>query len=364
MASTNTILRYTLIASFLVSMFMAFKLWTGINRIIPEVPLLDSAILSNARIQFILIGTLVFSLLLSFSQKLARFIIPISLAAFTLLVLSDVNRLQSYYYQYLAMLLVLALMYKRSSGTQAAVLYVILAGVYFHSGLTKWNDNFVHYVFPNMLYAFSYVSLETWQQFSFKAIAYSIPLGEMIVGLLLLVPRTRKIALYLIVMLHIGILFTIGPLGLNWNPIVWVWNISMIAINILLYFMQLEEPVGYKAIVRIPAFGLIILLFGILPFLNQIDKWDNYLSFSLYSGTTPNVQLHLENARELNDVPLFYLEQDTFIDLNVWALQDISTAIYAEEWVFEEVAQELCAEINCTEIVSFEVYKESIRYVE
>ena len=363
MIAKDNILRYVLIISFLACMAMANKLWLGSSRLIPEVALVNADFLASNALQYALVGILVLSLLFSFLNRYYTYCIGIAASCFFLLVLDDITRLQSYYYQFMAMLVLLASMHKKSTSQKILVMYVLMAGIYFHSGLSKWNDNFVHFVFPNMLYAFQYISLETWLEFSLKETAYSIPILEITLAALILIPSTRKAGLITAIVLHLAILYVIGPFGLNWNSIVWIWNIAMIAFNVILY-LQHEKTKG-KVVkpFKLIGFWIALLLFGLLPLLNLIDKWDNYLSFNLYTGTTPNVQLHIDQASQLENIPLFCIEQDTFIDLNVWALQDIQTAIYAEKWVFDHISKQICEKLDCKQVTHFQVYKESIDYI-
>ena len=353
-------IRYVLVVSFLFTILIANKLWFGDSRIIPTIGMWQDTIQLSTLMQNICSSSLVLGLLLSLSNKLCRYGIILSVLAFSILVIDDINRLQTYYYQYLAMLVCLSVLRKQGEENQASALYLILVGIYFHSGLTKLNTNFIHYVFPNMLYAFHYVSLESWQNSPWQFIAYSIPLGEMILAILILLPKTRKIGLYAALVLHLGILFSIGPWGLDWNPIVWIWNISMIALNWSLFSTLRDSYLSYKNILSLT----VLVFFILMPFFNRLGLWDNSLSFSLYSGTSPNRQLHVSQFKPSQDIPLFYTEKDTFIDLNAWALQDICTAIYAENWVFDEVAKQMCEQLSCDTIIPFRVYKQSISYVD
>ena len=359
MKATQAI-HYVLVASFLFTILIANKLWFGDSRIIPTIGMWQDTIQLSTFMQNICSTSLVLGLLLSLSNKLYRYGIILSVLTFSVLVIDDINRLQTYYYQYLAMLVCLSVLRKQGEVNQASALYLIVVGIYFHSGLSKLNTNFIHYVFPNMLYAFHYVSLESWQNSPWQFIAYSIPLGEIILAILILLAKTRKIGLYAALVLHLGILFSIGPWGLDWNPIVWIWNISMMALNWSLYNTLQDRNIRYKNIVSLA----VIVLFILMPFFNRLGLWDNALSFSLYSGTSPNRQLHVSQFKPAQDIPLFYTEKDTFIDLNAWALQDLNTAIYAEDWVFNEVAEQMCEQVYCDTIIPFQVYKQSISYVD
>jgi hypothetical protein len=362
--SKESNLKNSIILSFLICMGLAFKLWYGPDRAIPEVPLIDSSIVSSNFYQIALIGILIASLLASLFEKFYRYTIILAVFAFALLILDDINRLQAYYYQLMFMLLLLAFMHKRSQEQKVTVMYLVIVGVYFHTGLVKWNDNFVQFVFPNMLYAYYYVSLETWREFPFQELAYSIPIMEMAVAVLLIIPRSRKIGLISAIILHLGILYSIGPFGLKLGAVIIFWNISMIVFNVILYLESQKTTPSIKNVYSLGSFWLALIFFCLLPFLNRMGKWDNALSFSVYSGTTPNVQMHLNQTDDLLDAPLFYIEQDTFIDLNYWSFKELNSSIYGQEWVFDKISKQLCEDLDCRERVFFEVYKESISYVE
>lgn len=132
------------------------------------------------------------------------------------------------------------------------------------------------------------------------------------------------------------------------------------ALNWRLYNTLQDHNISYKNIVSLA----VILLFILMPFFNRLGLWDNALSFSLYSGTSPNRQLHVSQFKPSQDIPLFCIEQDSFIDLNVWALKDLNTAVYPENWVFDKVAEQMCEQVSCDTIVPFRVYKQSISYVD
>ncbi|MCB9257568.1 MAG: hypothetical protein H6579_10585 [Chitinophagales bacterium] len=302
---------------------------------------------------------MILALFLAFKEKYFQSAVLIALLAYLFLVSLDLNRLQAYYYQY--WIILLFLVFFRKNENLHLSLYILLAGIYFHSGLCKLNPNFLDYIFPNMLYAFRYYSVEMWQESSIKFIAYGIPLGEMLLALLLLVPRTRSIALVLSIVLHLGILYSIGPFGLNWNKIVWIWNIGMILLNFLL-FQDSKELQFIKAKALLPL--LATIFFFILPFFHYFHLWPNVFSFTLYSGKTPNAKIYLSNYDKIDAPILYNAENDSFIDLNVWYLRDLNTAIYPQQFAVEALAEKLCNKLDCEKIEIFEVYTESVNYVE
>jgi hypothetical protein len=45
----------------------------------------------------------------------------------------------------------------------------------------------------------------------------------------------RHVAVAIIVLMHCDILLELGPLGLNWNAVVWPWNVYCICLVLLMY---------------------------------------------------------------------------------------------------------------------------------
>jgi hypothetical protein len=117
--------------------------------------------------------------------------------------------------------------------------------------------------------------------------------------LALWVPRLRRSALGLVVLVHVVALLFLGPLGHNYNWVVWPWNLAMIGLAWALFATGRAErndaevatgalPVpGLKpafAELRRSRLGLCVTAFYCLvPILSFAGKWDSDFSFSLYS---------------------------------------------------------------------------------
>jgi len=58
----------------------------------------------------------------------------------------------------------------------------------------------------------------------------SAPVVELAIGLALWVPSLRRAAIAAAVVLHLAALLFLGPLGYNYNWVVWPWNLAMIGL--------------------------------------------------------------------------------------------------------------------------------------
>ena len=110
------------------------------------------------------------------------------------------------------------------------------------------------------------------------------PLVEAGIGVGLLT-RYRNWAVILALGMHAFILFCIGPLGHDWNTVVWPWNVAMAAFVVLLFWRT--GDISPKKILllsrRRPSYlhAVVLVLFAVMPLLGLFGLWDSYLSASL-----------------------------------------------------------------------------------
>jgi hypothetical protein len=164
------------------------------------------------------------------------------------------------------------------------MLTLVLGGMYFWSGLNKFNPWFYEEVF---CWFFSPISDELP-----LTLSYIVPLLEMFSGILLLFSASQRSAALFCIIKHIFIASLLSPLFLNWNTIVIPWNIALAFILFLIYFPKniATSPV------KTPIITYTTLLFvWIGPAFWYISWWPTPLSFHLYSGHHQEVYLMLEN---------------------------------------------------------------------
>ena len=271
---------------------------------------------------------------------------PPALAA--TLVVFDVNRLQPWAYEYLAMLLALAFAEPdapdscRSRAAWASCAAVAI-GIYVWSGLQKLNATFAHEVFPWLLHP---LGQETVARL--RPLWPVAPLVETSVGLLLLVPRTRPVGLALAVAMHAFLLFALGPLGQDYDSIVWPWNVWAVVLAFVL-FRRNDAPVARGAWVA--PFGRVALaLFGVLPALSFFGLWDGFLSGSFYSGKLRDGWIYL-TAEGVSHLPPAYAEGNMGLieesplrfrlDIMRWSMSRLNLPPYAEPRAYVGIVRSL-----------------------
>jgi hypothetical protein len=166
------------------------------------------------------------------------------------------------------------------------------------------------------------------------------PFIELGIGLALWSRRGRRAAIIAAIVVHGGALLFLGPLGRNYNWVVWPWNLAMPALLWVLFAKgaywekQADEPAPAagaqpekkprkmkddtqkKPATPVPEADLrqtllelsrskaalvIVVLYSLLPVLSYRGLWDSYFSFCLYSenSATANIFITQEFAERL-----------------------------------------------------------------
>ena len=124
----------------------------------------------------------------------------------------------------------------------------------------------------------------------FPHAGYVIALTELGTGLLAIVPQTRKIAAVVAFGLHIGIFLDLSPLGHDWNPSVWPWNIALAFAGFALIAPWRASPLRSLRLAQ-PLARPLILLTLIAPAGFYIGLTDAYLAHNLYSSNTASASV-------------------------------------------------------------------------
>lgn len=123
-----------------------------------------------------------------------------------------------------------------------------------------------------------------------KWFPWVIAAGELSLGPLALIPRTRKLAALGAIALHVGILVDLGPWGHNWNRAVWPWNLGLaLAAPLLLWPWHGEAPRETAARTHKLALGAGLALL-IAPALWHVGMFPAYFAHHLYSEDLPTAR--------------------------------------------------------------------------
>ncbi|MCA9047168.1 MAG: hypothetical protein KDA89_00470 [Planctomycetaceae bacterium] len=186
-------------------------------------------------------------------------------------------------------------------------------------------------------------------QFVF-ALCVCVSLAESMIGVLLLVPRTRRLAVAGSVMMHSTLLLVLGPLGLNHYSGVLLWNMFFLIAVPLLNLPRITPAIpdrGHQrrerfpdtlraSAMRITAVRLFLVLF---PLSGLFGVADNWLSWQLYSPRPEVVALFIR-ADAVDDLPETVspfvlppppLDDWCAIRLDRWSLSATGAPLYPED---------------------------------
>jgi hypothetical protein len=353
----------------IASMLISWRLWLG-SREFPMVPVFEGLPVLPDPADKILLGLFFFLTVMTiFSRKPKPFILGV-LAIGAWYAISDQNRIQPWFYQYMLMMLILAFYNWRVDEPKdytviLTTLKIIVAAIYFWSGIQKFNPNFMGDTWPWLVKPLDSVFTPEGCNVILKS-GYGIPFIEIFIGISLFFSGAKRIAIPVAIGMHLLILALIGPLGHNYNPVVWGWNIAMIGMVYFLFAGNAQSKyhsVNYLLSFR-PAY-IILILCGLMPGLSLINKWDSYLSASLYSGNTSNGVIYLsDNAKSKLS---FYLQSFTenkggnrnSLNIKQWAMHELNVPGYPEKRVFEAVERHIQKITCCDDEVSL-LYTEKL----
>jgi hypothetical protein len=335
------------VVGFVASLLLSPKLWVS-SRFYPLIPVFHGLPRIPYPLDYICYGVVLFLLAaIAFvpRPRLYIFALVAFLAAYSLL---DQTRWQPWAYQYWLMLLALGCFsWKpddiRGRQDAANICRLIMGCTYVYSGLQKLNSKFVAEGFPWVLGTLHLHIPVAYLNY----LGWIVPFIEVSIGLCLLTRRFRKIGILNGIVMHVFILYSFGPLGLNWNTVVWPWNVAMIALILVLFW---NTDVTFADIVWRNKFvyqKVVLVLLGVLPALSFIGRWPSDLSLALYTDnlTEANVLISEPVKRELPVfVQQFIKPQPGHIVLRTqdWSFGELNVPPYAEIQSFIRVGSEVC----------------------
>ena len=282
--------------------------------------------------------------------------------------LIDQHRLQPWAYQSFLYAMIFCTM-NSTSGRKWIML--LAASVYVYSAAGKFDYQFQHTVGQDLLGAWA--NLLGGLRFDLgvdtgSRLALLFPPVELLAGLGLYLPKTRRLSVIVLILMHISLLILLGPWGLNHSRGVLIWNLMLIAQAYLLFWVRPSiqsialEPEIADQTVPLNSHGpthsalalcvkFLILLAVFCPLLERPGYWDHWTSWSLYSPHTSRaeIELHRSVCGELDSELTAFLEEDE--DRDGWqrlSLESMSLGsrfvpIYPQARYQLAVANQICS---------------------
>jgi hypothetical protein len=346
------LLRIILSSGCLIGLLLSMKLWLS-AREYPLSPVSDwLPIISPPFDHILYISLLVLLLLIAIVARPFKYIAGFLLLAVSLSLL-DQSRWQPWFYQYLFMLAALGLCFKGSSETdrQQALLNtcrLIVAAIYFWSGMQKINATFVNQTFPSLINPYLNFIFGDVNVFP-RWVSLSVPLLEISIGIGLLTRKFRETSVSLAILIHVLILLLLIPV--RRNSVVWPWNIAMAGFVVVLFWRAGDFSIRDVLLPRKLGFQtVVVVLFGLMPLFSHFNLWDSYLSSTLYSGNIVTAVIYVNEATMKRLPPGIqgYARQSnsgdqSIINPNGWSLAELNVPCYPEKRIFINVAKRICA---------------------
>lgn len=208
----------------------------------------------------------------------------------------DYTRLLPWFYQYSFMLGSMSLCnaFGAGPGEQNEALNIcrlINISIYFWSGLLKANRYFIQSGFVGLVTPLLKNLGPGWRPF-FQFSAVLVPFWEAGVGVGLLFPQTRLLAILGAALMHGFILLCFSSLGRGTHRTIWPWNITMLATTVVL-FGRADGPLDILIGQGSPFHWLVLLLFACLPVLGLFNRIDCIFSHAYMTGRHILGYLHI-----------------------------------------------------------------------
>jgi uncharacterized membrane protein YphA (DoxX/SURF4 family) len=348
-ASDRTALRTktVVVAGFVAGLWLSPKLWVS-TRFYPLVPVFPHLPHIPFPLDYLCYGFLLLLLCaIAFVEKPRTYIFTFAAFIFAYSLL-DQTRWQPWAYQYWVMLIALGCYSWKPDDVRGQrdavnICRLIMGCTYVYSGLQKLNVKFVAEGFPWVLETLHVHLPLTYLNY----LGWTIPFIEVSIGLCLLTRRFRKIGIVNGIVMHIFILYSFGPLGRDWNSVVWPWNVVMIALILILFW---NTDVTFGDILWRNKFlyhKVVLLLFGVLPALSFIGRWPSDLSLALYTDnlTEANVLISEKVKRDLPESVQQYVKPipgHIVLRVQDWSFGEMNVPPYAEIQSFTAVGSTVC----------------------
>ena len=332
------LIRITCVA-WLLAKLISFKAWIA-DRDFPVLPVFDFLSFSNRFHLFLFVLSLV-GIASAFFFPNRKVILISVIVIETASCLLDYLRWQPWEYQYL--LTFVFFLFSKDRKQFLLLLTFLIAATYIFSGLHKFSGSFLYSFWDNTI-LLRFLDLP-YSMVKNPLLHYSgllLSSIEVLIGVGILFSRHKKYVSLLAVLMHLLIALAFGPLGLHHNIIIFPWNLAMAALVMVLFFK--DPQIHFTS----AFFGnklniAVFLLVGVMPFFSLFGKWDDYLSFNLYSGNIktlaicvddvqgyPELEKHRSKGRSAKFCSDAYL-----INTTTWALDELKVPVYPEERVFK-----------------------------
>ncbi len=330
----------------IIAKIISWKVWTS-NRIFPVVPPFSFLFVpSFIHIILFSLSLLALSFLLLYPARTALQLGLIVIELFSCLL--DQNRWQPWEYQYIFIILAFIINKKNDISALTTIVFILIT-FYFFSGFNKCNSVFS----KEVRYQLSHAGIVFDKSYLYNLITYHLGyisgFIEILLSAGLLLSRLRKSAAIFLIVMHLIIIAIFGPFGIDYDAIIWPWNILMIAILYLFFISNHPVLINFNCLVK----GwnkVYVILFGVLPVLNFFGYWDFFLSASLFSFKPPDMYICIHNYKNEKVLNGFASQNESetlcdsnsiLINVRSWSFDEMKVPAYPETRVYKSIKDQL-----------------------
>jgi hypothetical protein len=254
----------------------------------------------------------------------------------------------------------------------------LLISVYFYSAVGKLDFEFLHTVGQQMLAVVAGgvgIEMEELSPKVRLALVATFPCIELAIAIGLVWAKTRRLAGWLAIGVHLGLIVILGPLGLNHRQAVLVWNVQ---VALQVYWLFVAKPATELPIRKFtwPEWCASTLIGAAiaLPSTERFGVWDHWPSWALYAPHSSRVHFEVAGpAVERLPASLRNLVEEASADseevvvwiavpLDAWSLKTLDTPIYPQARFQLGVAEKIATDLNLGFQARFSVLGTSARF--
>ena len=304
------------IVASVVLMISTWRLWVGTHKF-PQIPLLSVFVGTSLWIDYVALAILAAASLLmidalvrgrptgieSFITPKLRLACLVWVAALTILFLTNQHRLQPWAWQFLIFAVLVVLSTTKQSALAAS--RAVVVSIYLWSAIGKFDFQFLNGLGRQFAAAITDLVGSPVNAEAISPWAVSLlPMGELLVGVLLIFSATRKIGVIAAIGLHLGLVAILGPWGMDHHMGVVIWNLLFAMITAVAFWPPSNqtdsEPSQQSAALPLAKHAATILFTTVVIALPMYSLWDHWLAWGLYSPNNRRCTLKVVVTSEQN----------------------------------------------------------------
>ena len=330
---------------------VTWPLWWG-NSSFPVIPLINSRSLPIV-VDRIIVGVLLAVCMIvagsTGQRRWDRIVRAAGLAAALMLCVSNQHRLQAWHW--LFVLGLGASLFKPENGLQ--LLRCVLASIYVCSALSRMaplaHQGMSAAIVDQLLWMIG-MKPEAVAGSRGEILCHGLNVGELGVGLMLLLPRWRRYGILSAMLLHGTLLLALGPLGLGHHTAVLIWNVCFLCVIPVVFSGPVKDTPSTQSGQRW-SYRAATLFVWLYPLSGLFGIADNWPAWQLYS-TRPEtwalriketdvhyldnrIQPHVSEAAPLDDWVVVRLDR--------WSLAETESPLYPQGRFQSEVIRRVLA---------------------